>query len=306
MRESALLQHIYSFNRAISAKVLIPPGDDMGMIALEGTRLLAAVDQVVEGRHFRSGTPLELVGRKAVTRNVSDIAAMAARPVAALAAGVLPREMTEADANRLFDAMRRTADDYGCPLIGGDISMHGEPGRPLVCSVTVLAEPWGPMTPPRRRSDAVDGDGVYVTGALGGSLGADGMGRHLTFEPRVHEAAALARALGDRLHAMIDISDGLGRDAGRIAEASGMVIDLEAEAIPRHPGVTLDRAIGDGEDYELCFSVAGAAVDGALRTAVTRIGTIRRPRQDERTGAVWCTIDGRRDDVSAHGWEHAG
>jgi thiamine-monophosphate kinase len=305
MRESALLQHIYSFNRAISAKVLIPPGDDMGMIALEGTTLLAAVDQVVEGRHFVRGTPLELIGRKAVTRNVSDIAAMAARPVAALAAGVLPREMTEADANRLFDAMRSTADTCGCPLIGGDISMHGEPGRPLVCSVTVLAEPWDAMTPPRRRTDAVDGDGVYVTGALGGSLGADGMGRHLTFEPRVHEAAALARALGDRLHAMIDISDGLGRDAGRIAEASGMVIELDAEAIPRNPGASLHQAIGDGEDYELCFSVGGEAVGRALNTSVTRIGSVRRPRADERAGIVWCTIDGRCVDVSAQGWEHA-
>jgi thiamine-monophosphate kinase len=304
--ESSLLQHIYAFNRSISPSVLIPPGDDMAMLKLDGTRLLAAVDQIVEGRHFLPGTPLELVGRKAVTRNLSDVAAMAARPVAALAAGVLPREFTQAQANTLFDAMRSTADSYGCPLIGGDISIHAAPNLPLICSVTILAEPLDENHPPIRRAGAQPGDHLYVTGALGGSFGADGRGRHLTFEPRVSEAAALLRTLGDRLHAMIDVSDGLGRDAAHLARDSNLTLELIAEVIPRNPGIALINALSDGEDYELLFAASGEVPAKILSTPITRIGAFRKTATaDPLAGAVWCEINGARTDVSTKGWDHA-
>lgn len=305
MLESSLLQHIYSFNRALRADVLIPPGDDMGMIELRGRRLLAAVDQVIEGRHFLPGTPLHLVGRKAVTRNLSDVAAMAARPVAALAAGVLPRELTEADANTLFDAMRSTAEHYHCPLIGGDISIHGAPNLPLICSVTILAEPLDADHPPILRTGAQPGDHLYITGALGGSFGEAGRGRHLTFEPRIHEAEALTRLLRTRLHAMIDLSDGLGRDAAHLARAANLIIELDAEAIPRNPHCTLLNALADGEDYELCFAAAGEVPPIILSTPITRIGAFHPSTAASPPGTVWCTIDNRRTDVSAKGWNHA-
>ena len=208
MREFELLKHVYASNPALAGRVLVPPGDDMALLQLDHNRVLAAVDQLVAGRHIDlETTSLDLVGRKAITRCLSDVAAMAARPVAALVAVTLPPDFGKRRATDLFDAMRNTAAKYDCPLIGGDIAMHNDAAHPLVCSVTVLAEPG----PDRviRRDGARPGDALYVTGRLGGSLDADGGGRHLTFEPRVQVALELSRQLGDRLHAMIDISDGL-------------------------------------------------------------------------------------------------
>ena len=139
---------------------------------------------------------------------------MAGRPVALMAAATLPADFGHDRATALFDAMRDTASRYGCPLVGGDIAISED--TPLVCSITVLAEPGpaGPIT----RSGARVGDTLYVTGTLGGSFET---GRHLTFEPRIKEALTLAAAAGQVetggwLHAMIDLSDGLGRDAGHI------------------------------------------------------------------------------------------
>src|SRR5258705_8326148 len=121
MREFDVLKHIYAANAGLDRRVVIPPGDDMGMIRLRAAKgsLLAAVDQLVDGRHVRvATTPIELVGRKAITRSLSDIAAMGAQPLATLVAAALPPDFGEARANALFDAMRATADQYDCPLIG--------------------------------------------------------------------------------------------------------------------------------------------------------------------------------------------
>ena len=123
MREFELLKHVYAANAKLARQVRIGPGDDMAMVDLEGERLLVAVDQIVAGCHVNlDNTPLELVGRKAITRSLSDIAAMAAKPVASLVAVTLPPDFGSERATTLFDAMRKTAADYDCPLIGGDIA----------------------------------------------------------------------------------------------------------------------------------------------------------------------------------------
>lgn len=298
MKEFRLLSRVYEHNAALDARVIIPPGDDMGMIRIGGTDVLAAVDQIVAGRHFTlESTPLNLIGRKAITRNLSDIAAMAARPVAALVAVVLPREWQEPQALELFEAMRATAARYDCPLIGGDISMAD---APLTCSVTVLARP-GPRGA-IRRSGAKVGDAVYVSGRLGASVNPDGGGRHLTFEPRVDLALALAEQFD--VHAMIDISDGLGRDAGHIAEMSGVQIEIDAASIPCSPGCGWRRAMSDGEDYELCFALAADAdvpteLEGVL---LTRVGVVheREPGQP----LIVVHDGGQVIDASNLGWEH--
>ncbi len=305
MREFELLQHVYAANAGLSGRVLIPPGDDMGMVKLSRQNVLAAVDQIVDGRHVQiSSTPLALVGRKAVARSLSDIAAMAARPVATLAAAVLPPDFGADRANELFDAMRATADQYHCPLIGGDLAFHAaDAAHPLVCSVTVLAEPADDHQP-ITRSGARAGDTVYVTGSLGGSLQADGLGRHLTFEPRIELALDLGRLLGDRLHAMIDISDGLGRDASHIAQLSGVQIRLDAAAIPCHEGCDWRNAISDGEDYELCFTASGPVPQRIGDTAITPVGeVVSSPPGDNRLVLVqhegtWLAAD-------ELGWEHS-
>ncbi len=314
MREFSLLQHVYASNPSLDRRVLIPPGDDMAMVALSAASggragsgcVLAAVDQLVAGRHFdASVTPVELVGRKAVARSLSDVAAMAARPLCTLAAVTLPPEYGEPNATRLFDAMRRTAEQFECPLVGGDIAFHPRGGLPLVCSVTVLAEPIDEAHPPVTRRGAQPGDGVYVTGTVGGSLGADRLGKHLTFDPRINEAIEIRLALGDRLHAMLDISDGLGRDAAHLVEGADLTIEIEVSRIPLTPGRAWREALSDGEDYELCFTAAGQAPGRVRNLPVTRVGRVVRGGGCEAGRAIAITPSGERVDISVAGWEHA-
>jgi thiamine-monophosphate kinase len=302
MREFDLLQHVYGHNADLGAAVEIPPGDDMAMVRVGDQRVLAAVDQLVAGRHVDiSRTSLELVGRKAITRCLSDVAAMAAKPLASLVAATLPPNFGEAQANRLFDAMYETASKYRSPLVGGDIAFHGADTHPLVCSVTVLAMPANghPVT----RSGARPGDRVYVTGELGGSVEPDGSGKHLSFEPRIAEAIELAKQLGDRLHAMIDLSDGLGRDAGHIAEQSNVQIVIDAASVPCRDGLNWRRAMGDGEDYELCFTASGEVPAHIGPLAISAVGEVmvRSGRDEPR---VIVREGGRKHDASSLGWEH--
>lgn len=299
MREHELLAHIYARSADLTRRfprVIAGPGDDCAAVAAGGTILLK-VDQLVEGRHFRPDAPIDLIARKAVARPVSDLAAAGGAPVAALAAAVLPGGYAQGDA--LFDAMARWAERFGCPLVGGDICT----GSTLSLSVSVM----GDAHPARgmvRRSGARPGDHVYVTGRLGGSFDrASGLGRHFTFEPRLAEAKWLCDTLGERLHAMMDLSDGLGRDGARFAAASGAKLRLDAAVIPRSEGVAdWRRAVSDGEDYELLFAadpgVAVPAACPATGTPVTRMGTV------EAGAGCFAMEAGSEVDISDMGWTH--
>lgn len=299
MREHELLAHIYARSADLTRRfprVIAGPGDDCAAVTAGGTVLLK-VDQLVEGRHFRPDAPIDLIARKAVARPVSDLAAAGGAPVAALAAAVLPAGYAQADA--LFDAMARWAERFGCPLVGGDICT----GSTLSLSVSVMGDAH-PVRGMVRRSGARPGDHVYVTGRLGGSFDREtGLGRHFTFEPRLAEAKWLCDTLGDRLHAMMDVSDGLGRDGARIAAASRVRLRLDAAAIPRSEGIgEWRRAVSDGEDYELLFAadpgVAVPAAYPATGTPVTRIGTVE-------AGAGCVAMDAEREiDISDMGWTH--
>jgi thiamine-monophosphate kinase len=277
-REDDLLAYIRDTARALGPHVKTGPGDDLAVLDLQGRTLLVGVDQVVEGIHFVAGTNPELVGRKAVTRNVSDVAAMGARPMACLAACTLPEDVEPAQARRLVDAVRRTAMQYNAPLVGGDTGIHRGPG-PLTLSVTILAEPISPLHPPVLRSGGKCDDRLYVTGSLGGSLRPDGTGHHLDFEPRLDEAESLVSTLGADLHAMMDLSDGLAQDAWRMALASNVQIIIDVAALPCSAGCGWREAVSDGEDYELLFAVAaGTGVPktlGRQRTSTTQVGIMR-------------------------------
>ena len=301
MREFDLLEHVYRANDSLGSGVIIPPGDDMAMLGLDSGAVLAAVDQLVEGRHFTlSNAPLHLIGRKAITRCLSDVAAMAARPVASLVAVTLPPSFGEDRAEALFDAMRETAQNYAAPLVGGDIAIARSQSDPLTCSVTVLAQPGS--RPPVRRGAARPSDSVFVTGQLGGAIEPDGQGHHLTFEPRIDLALALADALGERLHAMIDISDGLGRDAGHIAHASTVAIELDAQTIPCRTGTDWMRAISEGEDYELCFTAAGVVPGELLGISITRVGSVLTAKP--QPGSVRVCDGQERHAAESLGWQH--
>ena len=277
-REDDLLAYIREQSRAMGPRVRTGPGDDLAVLDFHGHGLLVGVDQVVEGVHFTKDTAPELVGRKAVARNISDVAGMAARPIAVVASCVLPPDVSPDWARRLVDAVRRSALQFNAPLVGGDTALHRGAG-PLTVSVTVLAEPLSPTLQPVLRSGGHVRDRLFVTGSLGGSLRPDGTGRHLDFEPRLDEAEALRATLGGDLHAMMDLSDGLARDAARLAHASGLQAVIDAGALPCSPGCGWRAAMCDGEDYELLMAVGGTravpAVVGRGRTRITQIGMLR-------------------------------
>jgi len=298
MRENDLLQHIYRASRGVPSQfpgVSIPPGDDMGAVVIGGQTMLVTVDQVADGVHVDlANTPLEKVGRKCITRNLSDVAAMAARPVGAVAAACLPRDLSEANAAALFDALRTTAERDACPLIGGDISMWS--GK-LIVTVTIFAEPAG--IEPVRRGTARPGDGLYVSGDLGNSLAS---GHHLDFEPRIALARQLAGDPRTRPTAMIDLSDGLAQDLPRLTDHAM----IEAALLPIRDGTPEPRwrhAIGDGEDYELLLALppeADAHLPGQIDgVPITRIGRVAAD------GGVRLTLpDGQTPELRGLGWEH--
>ena len=279
-------------------------GDDAAVVAVPGGGQVAVTtDSVVEGVHFARGTEPALVGRKAVARALSDIAAMAARPLCLVAAAAFGPGWDDAACRELCRALWETADLFGAPLIGGDVSSSA---GPTSVAVTALGTP-GPrgfVT----RSGARAGDALCVTGRLGASI----RGRHLEFSPRIPEALALTERF--EVHAMIDISDGLSTDALHLADASGVGVELRAQDVPvssdaaalaeqtgREP---LWHALNDGEDYELLFCLACPDAREAARTGVAGvpvavIGEVLQGRES------WLVLpDRRRKRLVAQGWEH--
>ena len=258
-----------------SRRVPVPIGDDLAALRLGGDLVVAGADQVLDGVHFDlADTPPELVGQKAVNRNFSDVAAMAAWPAGVIVTLALPSGCGGELPRRLHAGVEAACAAFDCPILGGDT---GSWAGPLAVTVTVLAEPRGGRVVTRAGARA--GDGLFVTGPLGGSFAG---GRHLSFTPRVREARRLVRRW--EVRAMIDLSDGLSRDLPRLCAASGVGADLDAAAIPKNG--TLDAALHDGEDYELLF--AAPRCDDAVR-----VGTVT-------AGGV--TLDGTP--LEAGGWEH--
>lgn len=305
VNEKEILALAAAANGALPKNILIPPGDDMALVQLASSQVLVAVDQVVAGRHFTANTPLDLVARKAVARNVSDVAAMAGIPVATLASVTLPHSLWAQGARELLESVRKYAEEFGCPLIGGDTSVHHDPAGPLTLSVTILASPRADGIVVTRHGAQI-GDRLIVSGPLGGSFADDGLGHHLTFTPRVAQAHQLADKLNQCLHAMIDISDGLGLDTARIIEAStkhsgvAMQARLSGADIPCNRGNLLRHALSDGEDHELL-----AAIDAQTEvpSGWTAIGTIiQRQTEDQRSVVV--QIADSLEDATNLGWLH--
>ena len=305
INEREILKLAAAANGTLPQSILIPPGDDMALVQLPSSQVLVAVDQVVAGRHFTAETPLDLVARKAIARNVSDVAAMAAIPVATLASVTLPHSLGAQGARELLESVRKYAAQFGCPLIGGDTSVHHDPQGPLTLSVTILASPRADGIVVTRHGAKI-GDRLIVSGPLGGSFAEDGLGHHLTFTPRVAEAQGLADTLANELHAMIDISDGLGLDTARIIDASAahsgfaMQARLSGGHIPCNRGHVLRHALSDGEDHELLAAIDGRAV---VPAGWTDIGTIIE-RQVGDARSVLVEIADELEDATKLGWLH--
>jgi thiamine-monophosphate kinase len=297
MHESELLKHIYA--RASAAPRVpgldVGPGDDCCILRFGGERLLLSTDQLIEGRHFDHTASTDQIARKAIARAVSDIAAMGGEPIATLAASCLPPDYPHA--KDLFDRVHHWGQYFAAPVVGGDIATSEGPAVLTITVIGRVREGGKPIL----RSDAKPGDSLYVTGKLGGSLAS---GRHLSFDPRIAECAELVCSLGPNLHAMIDLSDGLGCDGARLAEASSVALLLDAPALPLHDGVVSWReAVSDGEDYELLFAVESAA-DVPAKCAATGTPFTRIGRVDPGSGCKILLKDNTVVDIAQMGWDH--
>lgn len=288
---------LWTQTHSANKEILVGPGDDAAVMARPAGDVVISTDLLTDGVDFLiAQAKPEWVGRKALGVNLSDLAAMAARPwgftlsVAVDKSWCKPVYGNLSCINylkRLCEGALKLADEFNCPLIGGDTNAFD---GPLVISVAIFG-----LLPQSRakkpsdfipwtRSCAQPGDVILVTGELGGSL----LKRQFTFTPRVTEALYLREHYSVR--AAMDISDGLSLDLSRLTAASGVGAELNLNAVPISRAAhkmqdgksPLEHALSDGEDFELILTASPSeakkiladAVLKSLGTKITAIGTI--------------------------------
>jgi thiamine-monophosphate kinase len=291
-------------------------GDDAAVVDVTpGSSVVATADALVEGVHFRwDWSPPDDVGYKSITANVSDLAAMGARPRWLLLTICAPPSTSEEALRDLYGGVEAACADYGTELIGGDTVS----AERFVIVVTALGEIAGD---PLRRSGAKTGDVLAVTGELGRA--AAGVNLLLSQDPkkvspedaltcmkahtrpvaRVAEGMALRRS---GVHAAIDVSDGLASDVRRLVEASGVGAEIDVDRLPVAPetrriadarGWDVERMVlGGGEDYELLVALPPEQI-GSLEVDLIEVGRVVED-------GVWLLRDGRREPLGAEGWDH--
>lgn len=296
MGEFELLARIRERLPASGARTHLGSGDDAA-VTVPGGATATSVDALVDGVHFRRDTagPAQ-IGHKALATALSDLAAMGAEAGEAYVVLGLPPDFGEEQCLELLDGMAALAGASGAELAGGDLTRSDR----LFLAITVVGHAAAPdafVT----RAGAQPGDALVLTGEIGAAAaGLELLGgrhpeadvalieRQLEPTPRLAAGQALARAGAT---AMIDLSDGLGADAGHLARASGVKLEIEAEAVPLAPAaVALSKdtgrdpwwLLGGGEDYELLASVpvgrlaeATAAVPSKGGVALTRVGVVQ-------------------------------
>ncbi len=309
VREEEIVSDILrQASRAPQPGVSVGIGDDAAVVRAppKGERLLLSTDQVLEGTHFiRDLHPPRALGHKCLARGLSDIAAMGGAPCYFLLSLCLPpwvdRDWLRAYLAGLLGLSRRCR----VPLVGGDVAG----GHQFGADVTVVGAVGGRRL--LRRSGAKAGQGIFVSGRLGGSaLGLERLStrafpvsdpairRHLYPQPRLE----LGRFLRDRVDATaaMDLSDGLSTDLERLVRASGVGAEIEESAVPRFRGATAAQALHGGEDYELLFTVPAKKVvpPSFRRIRLTQVGRVR-----SESGIVLLSKNGPRE-WRAEGFEH--
>jgi thiamine-monophosphate kinase len=304
--ELELIRRIKANTRTRNAGVRVGIGDDCAILkVLTGQEVVVTTDLCLEGRHFRRDWhSAESAGHRCLARGLSDVAAMGARPVAAFLSVALPHGFDEGWFDRFMAGFQALAARYDVELAGGDT---GEAtGEEIMADVVVI----GALNKMRamRRVGARVGDGIFVTGSLGGAAAelkalAEGVawagsGHPQTFpEPRMDVGLTLMRR--GWATACMDISDGLSSDLRQICAASGVRAEVDLDRIPMAAGATLEQALNGGEDYELLFTaMAGVKVPKQLAAVwVTRIGTMIGGE-----GPLVQVAGG--EELLAGGWEH--
>lgn len=276
-------------------------GDDAALLTqTAGKQTVVTTDMLMAGVDFRiEECGLRAAGRKALAVNLSDLAAMGARPVAAFVSLAVTRGSGLHDAKELIEGMLPLAEELDCAIAGGDTNSWD---APLVINVTAIGEvdagrAW-------LRSAARAGDAILVTGAFGGSI----RGRHLSFTPRVREALAL-QAMKAEVHAAIDVSDGLSLDLARMCAASNVGARLLQNQIPIHEDARsladpLAAALGDGEDFELILAVPPAAAAQLLLAPPLGLQLTQIGNFTAESGLQIELPDGKTLPLTPRGWEH--
>ncbi len=286
--------------------VALGAGSDCAVLEAETGRLLFKTDAVVEGVHFTIETAPEKIGRKAMARTLSDIAAMAGTPTVALVTLGLPPDFDPERALRIYDGLAAVAREHGVAIAGGETTKN--PGGIFISVSMVGLAPANLIS----RAGARAKDALFVTGELGGSR----QGRHLDFEPRLAEGRWLASNFD--VHAMMDISDGLAGDLRHLLQAGGVGAELLSSAIPISRAARrqaqeessakppLLAALTDGEDFELLFTVAGkdaVRLSDGWRAEFPKVKLSCIGRIVAEPGLRLRTADGVRD-LNAQGYTH--
>jgi len=308
MKEFELIDRLTRSLHANSS-LLSGPGDDCAVLDLgmPDQVVLFKTDAVVQDVHFKISDAPEQVGHKALGRCLSDIAAMAGTPTAALVTLALPSEFDPAYLEKLYLGMNRLAERYDFPIAGGETTTNPER---LLISVSLLG--WATRGRQVLRSGAKPADVIFVTGELGGSLA----GKHLEFEPRLREARWLAQTF--QIHAMIDLSDGLAGDLPHILKASGVGAELLATAIPisiaarraakssSSAKTPLLAALTDGEDFELLFTTSSGNAVNLLDSWKVQFPNVRLSCIGKVTTSQGVTIRDKQGarPLTVHGYEH--
>ncbi|MEI6863171.1 MAG: thiamine-phosphate kinase [Candidatus Omnitrophota bacterium] len=282
----------------LDSSVVKGSGDDAAVIKWTRDKyLLMTCDMVIEGVHFKlpGASPFD-IGWKAMARNISDIAAMGGLPRYALVSVAIDSEKPARFARELVKGMNAAVSRFKVNIVGGDMSRS----KKLMIDISLTGEVEKPNVV--LRSGAKAGDLILVTGAIGGS----GKGRHLNFIPRVKEAREIVTRF--KLNSMIDISDGLVMDLWRILDQSRVGATLYQNAIPLSKDAgPFKRAISEGEDFELLFTMSiGEARRffrtylGKMKTPVTLIGEITK----KKDGYKLVNGEGKVEKLGPKGYVH--
>ena len=279
MTEFGLIDTIRDMFAAIPRNGFDGIGDDCTVFPLgSGESLVFTADLLAENIHFlRRATSARELGRKSLAVNLSDVAAMGARPIATLLSLAIPHDLPEGWIEDFMEGYRDLSAQYDVGLVGGDTTASDSG---LVVNVTAIGRIADSHI--KRRSDARPGDLI----AVGGSLGESGAGlrdilagRYDTPLAQIHRNPAPQVAegiwLGERpeVHAMMDISDGIASDLRHILHRSGVGAEVDTECIPTP--VDLETAVSGGEDYKLLFTVAPESANTLLSNYRLRFGAIR-------------------------------
>jgi thiamine-monophosphate kinase len=325
--EFGFIDKIRSAMKAKNPSVVLGIGDDAAIFKpTKGSEMVFTTDMLVEGRHFdfKWISPWQL-GAKTMAVNVSDCAAMGAKPTVAVVSLGVPKDFPVKDLEAFYDGMKGWAESYGAQIVGGDTVGSDQ----FIVNVALVGEVEAGRA--LKRSGAKAGDALFVTGTLGDSAAglyslqqpsekekhaaAHLVKRHLTPTPRFNVGRALvSKKLAS---SAIDISDGLSSEIHHLCEESGVGAEIHEEALPVSPSLQLycqahgldplDFVLNGGEDYELLFTVPLARIPETVRTlpgetgvAVKSIGRM----VPKAKGITFISRKGQRTPLKAKGFDH--